>query len=63
MLENQGVSRAGGTLKRIEGFREKYIADIVSKVQLTRPIKVVAACGNGTAGAFAPRPCAGWAAR
>jgi phosphomannomutase/phosphoglucomutase len=54
VLNGEGVSRAGGTLKRIEGFREKYIADIVSKVKLTRPIKVVAACGNGTAGAFAP---------
>jgi hypothetical protein len=33
---------------------ERYIADVASRVQLTRPLKVVAACGNGTAGAFAP---------
>ena len=43
-----------GKLVRVEDFRERYIADIVSKAKLTRPIKVVAACGNGTAGAFAP---------
>ena len=48
------MSRKGGSLTRVEGFREAYLADIVSKVKLTRPIKVIAACGNGTAGAFAP---------
>jgi phosphomannomutase/phosphoglucomutase len=33
---------------------ERYIADAASGVRLSRPLKVVAACGNGTAGAFAP---------
>lgn len=37
---------------------ETYIADVASKVQVKRPLKVVCACGNGTAGAFAPGPCA-----
>jgi phosphomannomutase/phosphoglucomutase len=46
--------RPGGALKRIDGMRERYIADVASRVKLSRPIKVVAACGNGTAGAFAP---------
>ncbi len=45
--------KAGGGLVRVENLRERYLAD-VAKAKLSRPIKVVAACGNGTAGAFAP---------
>ncbi len=44
----------GGRLTRVDGMTERYIADAASRVRLTRPIKVIAACGNGTAGAFAP---------
>jgi phosphomannomutase/phosphoglucomutase len=33
---------------------ERYIADCASRCHLTRKLRVVAACGNGTAGAFAP---------
>ena len=44
----------GGSLETIEGFAETYMADLVEGKKLKRPIKVVAACGNGTAGAFAP---------
>lgn len=54
VLEDQGVARPGGRLERVEDFRERYIADVVDKVRLSRPLKVVCACGNGTAGAFAP---------
>lgn len=54
VLEGQGVARDGGKLERIYGFRDRYIAEVTSKVKLTRPLKVVCACGNGTAGAFAP---------
>ncbi len=46
--------RPGGSLSRVADMRERYIADLTSKVKLSRPIRVVAACGNGTAGAFAP---------
>jgi phosphomannomutase / phosphoglucomutase len=46
--------RAGGAYVRVEDMRERYIADVASRVKLSRPIKVIAACGNGTAGAFAP---------
>src|SRR5262249_39058334 len=45
---------AGGELIRVDNFRERYIAEVAGKVKLSRPIKVIAACGNGTAGAFAP---------
>lgn len=47
------VTREGGTHARIEGIREKYIKAVVGDTKLTRKLKVVAACGNGTAGAFA----------
>jgi phosphomannomutase/phosphoglucomutase len=46
--------RDGGRYVRVEGLRERYIADVASRVNLSRPLKVIAACGNGTAGAFAP---------
>ena len=46
--------RAGGAHHRVDGIREKYIEAVVGDTKLTRPLKVVAACGNGTAGAFAP---------
>jgi phosphomannomutase/phosphoglucomutase len=45
---------AGGTLTRIEGLAERYIADAAARRAPGRPLKVVCACGNGTAGAFAP---------
>ncbi|HEX8570945.1 MAG TPA: phosphomannomutase/phosphoglucomutase [Caulobacteraceae bacterium] len=54
VLQGQGVERPGGRVVHVEGMAERYIADASSKVKLTRPLRVVAACGNGTAGAFAP---------
>ena len=54
VLSGAWVERAGGKLTHAEGVRERYIADCASRAKLTRPLKVVAACGNGTAGAFAP---------
>jgi len=47
--------RPGGSVAQIAGVAERYIADAASRVRLSRPLKVVAACGNGTAGAFAPK--------
>ena len=49
------VERAGGSLTRVEGVAERFIADAAARVQVNRPLKVIAACGNGTAGAFAPQ--------
>src|SRR5574338_1241444 len=54
VLGGKFKDRAGGAYKRVDGMAERYIADIANRVKLSRPIKVVAACGNGTAGAFAP---------
>ena len=55
VLGGLGLERPGGSLKRIDGVQERYLADATSKVKLTRKIKVICACGNGTAGAFAPQ--------
>ena len=54
VLGGQGVERPGGRLTHVPGMAERYVRDVASRVRLTRPLKVVAACGNGTAGAFAP---------
>ncbi len=54
VMAGKGVARAGGTLQCVDGVAERYIADAASRARLSRPLKVVAACGNGTAGAFAP---------
>jgi phosphomannomutase/phosphoglucomutase len=54
VLGGQGVERPGGSLTHVTGVAERYVADIVGRVQVKRPLKVVCACGNGTAGAFAP---------
>jgi phosphomannomutase / phosphoglucomutase len=48
------VDRPGGSLTHVEGMRERYIADVVGDFRLSRPLKVIAACGNGAAGAYAP---------
>jgi phosphomannomutase/phosphoglucomutase len=53
VLSGAWVERAGGTVSQVD-VRERFLADIVARCQLRRPIKVVCACGNGTAGAFAP---------
>ncbi len=44
----------GGKLIRVDGMRERYIDDVSKNARLTRKLKVIAACGNGAAGAFAP---------
>ena len=45
----------GGSYRFVENFGARYLDDLARGVNFTRKMKVVAACGNGTAGAFAPR--------
>ena len=47
--------RDGGAYAFVEGFAEKYLADLTNRPKLKRRLNVVCACGNGTAGAFAPQ--------
>jgi phosphomannomutase/phosphoglucomutase len=46
--------RPGGSYTRVKDMRETYLAEVTRGHRLSRRIRVVAACGNGTAGAFAP---------
>jgi phosphomannomutase / phosphoglucomutase len=55
VLEGDFKLREGGAYEFVEDFPARYIADLTARAQLKRKLKVVAACGNGTAGAFAPR--------
>src|SRR6266566_3251976 len=48
-------NRAGGSYQFHENFPARYIADLTKRPKLKRKLKVVVACGNGTAGAFAPQ--------
>lgn len=54
VLGGLGQHRAGGGYVREQGVAERFIADVADGVDIKRPLKVVAACGNGTAGAFVP---------
>jgi phosphomannomutase/phosphoglucomutase len=45
----------GGAYLFHDNFPARYLADITNRPKLSRRIKVIAACGNGTAGAFAPK--------
>src|SRR3954469_14331085 len=44
-----------GSYHFVENFPARYIADLTKRPKLKRKLKVVCACGNGTAGAFAPQ--------
>jgi phosphomannomutase/phosphoglucomutase len=54
VLGGEGKPRAGGSYTYVENFREQYLEAVTKGHKLSKPIKVIAACGNGTAGAFAP---------
>ena len=53
-LSGNAKSRGGGGYQKIDDMAGLYMRDLAKGIKLKRKIKVVAACGNGTAGAFAP---------
>ena len=55
VLAGGGETAAGGRYVFVPDMAERYIAALTSRPKLKRRLKVVAACGNGTAGAWAPR--------
>lgn len=55
VLAGATPARPGGGYDYVEGFAATYLDDLARDRALSRKLKVVAACGNGTAGAFAPR--------
>lgn len=44
-----------GSLKKIDNFKEIYSNYLISKNKINKKIKAIVACGNGTAGVFAPQ--------
>ena len=44
----------GGAYEFVGDFRKTYLDDVTAGKKIARKLRVVAACGNGTAGAFAP---------
>src|SRR5499425_2160858 len=55
VLEARFDMRGGGSYTFVENLPARYIADLTKRPKLERRLKVVCACGNGTAGAFAPQ--------
>ena len=51
---NKKFTTGEGNFKNIDNFKKIYIDDLISKNKVNKKIKAVVACGNGTAGAFAP---------
>ena len=43
-----------GNTKKIENFKSIYMQNLIKKNKIKKKIKAVVACGNGTAGIFAP---------
>jgi phosphomannomutase/phosphoglucomutase len=55
VLNARFKTRDGGSYQFIDDFPARYIRDLTNRQKLKRKLRVVAACGNGTAGAFAPK--------
>ncbi len=51
---NQQFLKGEGKETEIENFQEVYKHKLIDKNKINKKIKVVVACGNGTAGIFAP---------
>ena len=47
-------SNGEGAEKKIKNFQQVYKEDLINKNKINKKIKAVVACGNGTAGVFAP---------
>ena len=51
---NKKFINGKGKEKEIKNFQEIYKKDLINKNKINKKIKAVVACGNGTAGIFAP---------
>ena len=52
---NNKFKSGKGNLKKIDNFKDIYIQDLIKKNKINKKIKAIVACGNGTAGVFAPQ--------
>ncbi len=55
VLNGDWKLKSGGSYQFVENFAQRYIDDLANRKPYQRKIRAVAACGNGTAGAFAPQ--------
>jgi phosphomannomutase/phosphoglucomutase len=55
VLEGRAETAPGGRYVFVPDMAERYIKALTGRPKLKRRLKVIAACGNGTAGAFAPQ--------
>src|SRR5262249_26032559 len=55
LLNGRWEFRPGGGLVHEAGIWVRYLAKLLRDGRLARAFRVVVACGNGTAGAFAPQ--------
>ena len=51
---NKKFINGKGSFKKIYNFKNVYSKDLIKKNKINKKIKAVVACGNGTAGVFAP---------
>ncbi len=51
---NEKFSKGQGSEKQIKNFQQIYKDDLINKNKIGKTLKAVVACGNGTAGIFAP---------
>jgi len=51
---NKKFIKGKGSSKIIDNFKQIYSNDLIKKNKINKKIKAVVACGNGTAGIFAP---------
>jgi len=54
LIEKEAYVNGAGAVRK-ESVADAYIADLVSRARISRPIKVLVNTGNGTAGLFAPK--------
>ncbi len=55
VLEGRSITHPGGSYHFHGDIGQRYMDDLTNRAPFQRKLKVVAACGNGTAGAFAPQ--------
>ncbi|HYA19535.1 MAG TPA: phosphomannomutase/phosphoglucomutase, partial [Burkholderiales bacterium] len=53
-IESNDLAQGGGGYQQ-KNITDEYLNRITSDIKLGRPMKIVVDCGNGVAGAFAPR--------
>lgn len=54
IIEQERYVSGSGSVRK-ENITEHYVSDLVARVKIAKPLKILANTGNGTAGLFAPK--------